>query len=62
MTDTKEMAKCILCDRADTELPLLKLSYYGIGYYLCAEHMPMLIHQPSTLIGKLPGAENMNAG
>jgi hypothetical protein len=53
---------CVLCGKADTELPLIKLTYNSGDYFLCPEHMPMLIHQPTALVGKLPGAENMNAG
>ena len=62
MTDKKEGPQCILCGKADTEIPLVKLTYNSSDFFLCAEHMPMLIHQPSSLIGKLPGAEKMNAG
>lgn len=53
---------CVLCGKADTELPLIRLSYNSVEYFLCPEHMPMLIHHPDTLVGKIPGAENMNAG
>ncbi len=53
---------CILCQKPDSELPLIQLSYNGSAYYICPEHMPMLIHQPDALVGKMPGAENMNAG
>lgn len=53
---------CVLCQKADSELPLIQLSYNGKAYYVCPEHMPTLIHQPDALIGKMPGAENMNAG
>ncbi len=62
MTDEKTSPNCVLCAKPDTEVPLIKLSYNSTDYYLCAEHMPMLIHKPSALIGKLPGAENMSAG
>ena len=53
---------CVLCQKLDTELPLIVLSYNDTAYYICPEHMPMLIHQPDALVGKMPGAENMNAG
>ena len=54
--------ECVLCGKPDSELPLIKLSYNNAPYFICPEHMPMLIHEPTALIGKMPGAENMNAG
>lgn len=61
MSDIKKN-ECVLCGKSDKELPLIKLSYSGGNYFICPEHMPMLIHKPDALIGKLPGAENMDAG
>ena len=58
----KKKPACVLCGKSDKELPLIKLSYNSTDYFLCPEHMPMLIHEPTALVGKLPGAENMNAG
>lgn len=54
--------RCLLCDRADTESPLIKFSYNGKEFLLCPEHMPIVIHEPSALVGRLPGAEKMHAG
>ncbi len=62
MSEEKSTPSCVLCDKPDTEVPLIQLSYNNKAYYLCAEHMPMLIHKPAALVGKLPGAENMSAG
>lgn len=53
---------CVLCGKKDSDLPLIKLSYNKNDYYVCPEHMPMLIHNPEALVGQMPGAENMNAG
>ena len=61
MNDEKNR-HCVLCSKPDTELPLIKLSYKSGDYYICPEHMPMLIHKPESLVGKMPGAENMTAG
>jgi len=54
--------ECVLCGKLDSVIPLIKLSYNNLDYHICPEHMPMLIHEPTALVGKLPGAENMNAG
>ncbi len=32
------------------------------NYWICPQHIPILIHDPSKLAGKLPGAEDMQAG
>jgi hypothetical protein len=53
---------CLLCNRPDTDSPLIKFSYNGSEFLLCPEHMPIVIHEPTALIGKLPGAERMKAG
>ena len=58
----QQQPTCILCNKKDTDIPLIVMSYNRINYYLCPEHLPILIHKPDALVGKLPGAENMNAG
>jgi hypothetical protein len=56
----KEIKKaCLFCDRDDNEVPLISLAYQGKSMWICPQHMPNLIHNPSSLEGKLPGAENM---
>jgi hypothetical protein len=27
--------------------------------WICPQHMPILIHDPAQLVGKMPGAENL---
>ncbi len=52
---------CLFCDRDEHEIPLIHLDYQGKELWICPQHMPNLIHNPSSLEGKLPGAENMDA-
>jgi len=52
--------KCIACETTDDKTPLIPFEYQGTGYWICPEHMPVLIHKPEQLVGKLPGAEGLN--
>jgi hypothetical protein len=52
--------KCIACERADDTIPLIPFEFAGNGYWICPQHMPVLIHKPEQLTGKLPGAENLD--
>jgi len=53
---------CLFCNRDTQQVPLVQLEYKGQNYYICPQHIPVLIHDPSQLEGLLPGAENMQAG
>jgi len=53
---------CVFCKRNDKEVPLVQLSYMEKSYWICPQHIPILIHEPTKLAGVLPGAENMQAG
>lgn len=57
-----EKPACLYCSRTSEEVPLLALNYQGRQYWICPTHFPILIHQPHKLAGKLPGAENLDAG
>ncbi len=57
-----EKKACLFCDKTDQEIPLLRLEYQDNTLWICPQHMPVLIHNPNQLEGKLPGAENMEAG
>jgi hypothetical protein len=52
---------CLACKRTGTEVPLITLDYQTQKFWICPQHLPMLIHDPKTLTGKLPGAEKMEA-
>ncbi len=49
---------CLNCGRSSNEIPLLSLEYRGQSYQVCPQCLPVLIHKPQTLAGKLPGAEH----
>lgn len=50
---------CLNCGRDANAIPLLNLEYRGETYYLCPQCLPVLIHKPQNLAGKLPGIENI---
>jgi serine protease inhibitor ecotin len=52
-------SKCLVCQRSKYEIPLVKLQYGDENYYICPQHIPVLIHHPEELVGKLPGAEKL---
>jgi hypothetical protein len=52
-----EIRQCILCDRNSDEVPLITFEFQGRPGTICSQHLPVLIHDPSQLIGRLPGAE-----
>ncbi len=51
---------CIHCGRNDSQVPLIPFVYQEQQYWICAEHLPILLHQPGKLAEKLPGAETLN--
>ena len=57
MTDPK--AECLACHRSAQETPLISLEYKDGRLHICPQHLPVLIHDPAQLIGKLPGAEHL---
>lgn len=49
--------RCLVCERGVNETPLIQIRYRDSGFSICPQHLPVLIHDPAQLIGKLPGAE-----
>ncbi|MGD8412602.1 MAG: hypothetical protein PVF33_00130 [Candidatus Latescibacterota bacterium] len=50
---------CIACDRNENATPLIPFDFKGGKYWICPQHLPILIHKPAQLAGKLPGAEDL---
>ena len=50
---------CLYCGSTANEVPLINLKYQGNDYWICPQHLPILIHEPGKLEGKLPGAEKL---
>ncbi|SDW36374.1 hypothetical protein SAMN05444411_101576 [Lutibacter oricola] len=57
-----ENKTCIVCNASSTEIPVTKFYYQESNFYICPQHIPILIHNPQELIGMLPGAEKLKKG
>ena len=52
--------RCVACERGADETPLLSLDFRGGVFHICAQHLPVLIHDPAQLVGRLSGAESLS--
>jgi hypothetical protein len=50
---------CLACGRGHEETPLIALAYRGATLWICPQHLPVLIHDPAQLVGRLAGAEGL---
>jgi hypothetical protein len=50
---------CLSCNRSENEIPLIILTYSSRPAFICSFCLPLLIHHPEQLIGKLKGAEKI---
>lgn len=56
---TQHNDRCLACGQDENVTPLISLRYRGTDYRICPQHLPVLIHRPHELLGKLPGAETL---
>lgn len=59
MSDNTKINYCLNCNASENEMPLINLVYSGKPAYICSKCLPILIHKPEMLIGKIDGAENI---
>ncbi len=59
MAEETATEACLACQRGSDETPLIALQYRQSRLWICPQHLPVLIHDPAQLIGKLPGAEKL---
>ena len=55
------MQTCLNCSANEHEKPLLTIKYQGEDVYICPQCLPVLIHKPEKLAGKLSGAEKFGS-
>jgi hypothetical protein len=58
-TTSPDAPRCAYCGRDSDQVPLVSLRYRAAEAWICTQHLPVLIHDPSKLIGKLAGAEQL---
>ncbi|HAL16760.1 MAG TPA: hypothetical protein DCP32_08410 [Anaerolineaceae bacterium] len=56
---SEKLPACLFCQRTSDQVPLVHLVSASQDYYICPQHLPLLIHEPHKLAGKLPGVENL---
>ncbi len=52
---------CASCRRPAADVPLIPLAYQSASYWICPQCLPVLIHAPQKLVGKLPNAERLGS-
>ena len=50
---------CIVCEQGSNQVPLIRFVFKQDEAWICPQHLPILIHKPEKLAGKLPGAEDL---
>ncbi|HSL22116.1 MAG TPA: hypothetical protein VK886_11310 [Vicinamibacterales bacterium] len=58
MTDSPAET-CVACGRPSDEVPLIAFEFRNRRARICAQHLPVLIHDPAQLAGRLEGAETL---
>ncbi len=58
-SSTKE---CLVCKQTEKEIPLTQFDYRETSFWICPQHIPVLIHDPQKLVSLLPGADNFQPG
>ena len=59
MNNAKPELHCLNCDKSELETPLLQLHYIQEHQFICPQCLPVLIHTPDKLTGKLKNAEQL---
>ena len=55
----KDKKDCLVCGRSQQEIPVTEFHYQETNFFICAQHIPILIHDPQKLTGLLPDADKM---
>lgn len=61
MTENSKLKYCLNCNASENEMPLVNLVYSGKPAFICSKCLPILIHKPEMLVGKIEGAEKIKA-
>ena len=60
MGDNPKINYCLNCNASENEIPLVNLIYAGKQTFICSSCLPVLIHQPQKLTGKLDGVDKIS--
>ncbi|MEZ4396190.1 MAG: hypothetical protein R3C71_04740 [Candidatus Krumholzibacteriia bacterium] len=53
MSDVTTDLHCLNCGKSEAQAPLVALRYAGAPRWVCAQCMPVLIHEPQQIAAKL---------
>ena len=53
------MHTCLNCNNSESNIPLVNLTFAGKQLFICSRCLPVLIHNPEELIGKIPEVEKI---
>lgn len=59
MNNNQNPKQCVNCERTLDQVPLIPVEHRDGQAYICPQCLPVLIHKPQMLIGKLAGAEHL---
>jgi hypothetical protein len=62
MTEVSKGNNCFQCQIAETETPLLTLTFNNKPLWICPQCLPALIHHPERVADKLSSIDQSNAG
>jgi hypothetical protein len=54
--------ECLVCKQSSDETPVTNFLYREKVFYVCTQHIPVLIHNPQELVGLLDGADKLKGG
>jgi len=57
--DNNQELYCVNCERTVEQVPLLSILHRDGAAYICPQCLPILIHKPYALAGKLGGVESL---
>lgn len=60
--DSKAKVQCVQCQRSEYEVPLIVLHFRGRQMWICAQCLPILIHNPNRLATKFPHGNEVMTG
>jgi hypothetical protein len=60
MNDVEPVKQCVNCNRSVEQVPLISIEHRDGAAYICPQCLPILIHEPQALVGKLSGAEALS--
>lgn len=56
MSNNNEIQTCLNCGNNEQQIPLVSMRFNGVDNWICSQCLPILIHKPQQLAGKLTGA------